>query len=63
MATRSTRRSKTSIETALADLKSAASGEDSAAIQAKSQALLQASMKLGEAMYKASQETPGGDGG
>jgi len=57
---------KSSIETALADLKSATSSEDSAAIQAKSQTLLQASMKLGEAMYKASQEPPpgaAGDGG
>ncbi len=56
---------KSSIESALADLKSAASGEDVADIQAKTQTLLQASMKLGEAMYKASQESgpPGGDGG
>lgn len=57
---------KSSIESALADLKSAAAGEDVSAIQAKSQTLLQASMKLGEAMYKASQETaagaPGDDG-
>ena len=56
---------KSSIETALADLKSAPAGEDAAAIQAKSQTLLQASMKLGEAMYKAQQESAaaGGDGG
>lgn len=59
---------KASIETALADLKAASSSEDPAAIQAKSQALLQASMKLGEAMYKASQEKEAaagtsGDGG
>ena len=45
---------KATIETALADLKSASSEEDVASIQAKTQALLQASMKLGEAMYKAS---------
>jgi molecular chaperone DnaK len=44
---------KTAIETALADLKSALEGEDAEAISAKTQALLQASMKLGEAMYKA----------
>ena len=57
---------KSSIEAALADLKSVSSGEDASAIQAKSQTLLQASMKLGEAMYKASQETAAGapgDGG
>ncbi len=57
---------KSSIESALADLKSATSGEDVADIQAKTQTLLQASMKLGEAMYKASQETGGpsdGEGG
>jgi molecular chaperone DnaK len=53
---------KTAIETALADLKSVNSGEDLSAIQAKSQALLQASMKLGEAMYKAQQETAQGPG-
>jgi molecular chaperone DnaK len=56
---------KTAIEAAVADLKSELSGEDLSAIQAKSQTLLQASMKLGEAMYKAQQETAqdGSDGG
>jgi molecular chaperone DnaK len=54
---------KAAIETAIADLKSALSGEDADQIQAKSQALAQASMKLGEAMYRASQETGSGDGG
>ena len=49
---------RTEIETALADLKAAQGGEDVEAIQAKTQALAQASMKLGEAMYKASQEEP-----
>ena len=44
---------KSAIETALADLKSALEGEDAEAISAKTQTLLQASMKLGEAMYKA----------
>ena len=42
---------KTAIETALEDLKSAKDGEDSEDIRAKSQTLIQASMKLGEAMY------------
>ena len=44
---------KTAIETAIAELKTALEGEDSDAIAAKTQSLLQASMKLGEAMYKA----------
>ena len=44
---------KTAIETAIADLKTAKDGEDSEAISTKSQTLIQASMKLGEAMYKA----------
>ncbi|WP_443748861.1 molecular chaperone DnaK [Asticcacaulis solisilvae] len=42
---------KTAIETALEDLKSAKDGEDAEDIRAKSQTLIQASMKLGEAMY------------
>jgi molecular chaperone DnaK len=53
---------KTAIETALADLKSSLEGDDAEAISAKTQALLQASMKLGEAMYKAqSGEEAGGE--
>jgi len=47
---------KQAIETAIADLKSALAGEDADAIKAKTEALMQASMKLGEAMYKANQE-------
>jgi molecular chaperone DnaK len=43
---------RTAIENALADLKEALKGDDSAAIQAKTNALAQASMKLGEAMYR-----------
>ena len=42
---------KTAIETALNDLKTAKDGEDAEDIKAKSQTLIQASMKLGEAMY------------
>ncbi len=53
---------KSAIETALAELKTAAEGEDAADIQAKSQVLAQASMKLGEAMYKASQEEAASEG-
>ncbi|HEY5008875.1 MAG TPA: molecular chaperone DnaK [Caulobacteraceae bacterium] len=44
---------KTAIETAIADVKAALEGDDAEAISAKTQTLLQASMKLGEAMYKA----------
>ena len=58
------------IENALADLKEALKGTDAAAIEAKSNTLAQASMKLGEAMYKAQQEgssggpdAPGGGAG
>ncbi|MDB5587955.1 MAG: molecular chaperone DnaK [Devosia sp.] len=46
---------KAAIEAAIADLKGVIDGEDSEAITAKTQALAEASMKLGEAMYKASQ--------
>jgi molecular chaperone DnaK len=49
------------IETALADLKEALKGDDAEAITAKTNALAQASMKLGEAMYK--QGGGGGDAG
>jgi molecular chaperone DnaK len=44
---------KTAIEAALTDLKAALESDDAEAIQAKTQTLIQASMKLGEAMYKA----------
>ena len=49
------------IENTLADLKEALKGTDAEAITAKTNALSQASMKLGEAMYKqAEQQQPGG---
>jgi len=51
------------IENAMADLKEALKGEDAAAISAKTNALAQASMKLGEAMYKQQQEAQAGGGG
>jgi molecular chaperone DnaK len=44
---------KAAIEAALADLKGSLESEDAEAISTKTQTLLQASMKLGEAMYKA----------
>jgi molecular chaperone DnaK len=43
----------------MADLKEALKGNDADAITAKTNALAQASMKLGEAMYKQSAEQPG----
>ncbi len=52
---------KSAIEAAVADLKSALAGEDVDAIQSQTNALSQAAMKLGEAMYQASQQ--GGDAG
>jgi molecular chaperone DnaK len=51
------------IENAMADLKEALKGSDAEAIAAKTNTLAQASMKLGEAMYKQSaDQQPGGDG-
>ena len=44
------------IENAMADLKEALKGNDAAAITAKTNALAQASMKLGEAMYNQQQQ-------
>ena len=54
---------KTAIETGVTDLKTALEGEDVEAIQAKTQALIQASMKLGEAMYAAQQGSEDGADG
>ncbi|HEY2836967.1 MAG TPA: molecular chaperone DnaK, partial [Rhizomicrobium sp.] len=52
---------KTAIEAAAATLKEAVKGDDTDDIKAKTNALAQASMKLGEAMYKAQQtEAQGG---
>ncbi len=52
---------KTAIEGDLAALKEAMTSDDPAAIKAKTEALSQSSMKLGEAMYKASQEAASGE--
>jgi molecular chaperone DnaK len=51
------------VEAAVAALKSALAGDDAAEIQAKTNALMQASMKLGEAMYKADQQAAAAGGG
>jgi molecular chaperone DnaK len=56
---------KALVETAVNDLKAAVQGEDKDAIKQKVDALAQASMKLGEAMYQTSQAQGGeqaGDG-
>ncbi len=59
---------KTAIQTALDELKSAKEGTDPEAIREKTNALAQASMKLGEAMYASQQgdagatEQPADDG-
>jgi molecular chaperone DnaK len=53
---------KALVETAVSDLKTAIQGEDKDAIKQKTDALAQASMKLGEAMYQASQGAAGGGG-
>ena len=44
---------KAAVETAIADLKAALTAEDVEAIKTKTEALTQASMKIGEAIYKA----------
>jgi molecular chaperone DnaK len=54
---------KSALEAAIGALKTALEGEDLATIQARTNYLVQASMKLGEAMYKAqSSETTAGPG-
>jgi molecular chaperone DnaK len=50
------------IENGIADLKEALKGDDADVIQAKTNVLAQASLKLGEAMYKSQQEGQPGDG-
>ena len=53
---------KQAVEAAVAELRTAMEGSDKAAIDAKTQTLAQASMKLGEALYKQQGEgQPGGD--
>jgi len=54
---------KKAVEDAVADLRSAVSSDDPAQIKAKTEALTQASMKMGEAMYKAQAASAGGTGG
>jgi molecular chaperone DnaK len=54
---------KSAVEAAAAELKAAIQGEDQDAIKQKVDALAQASMKLGEAMYQTSQGAAGGGEG
>ena len=54
---------RTAIENALADLKEALKGDDGELIKTKTNTLMQASMKLGEAMYKQSPEGGGAEAG
>ncbi len=58
---------RSNVESAMAELKTALEGDDLAAIQSKSEALTQASHKLAEAMYQqsaqAEQGAPGADAG
>ena len=51
---------KAEIDAAMSALQTAVQGEDAADIRAKTEALGQASMKIGEAIYRASQEAEGG---
>ena len=52
---------KTAIDTAMEELKSVMDSEDGALIDEKTQALAQASMKLGEMAYRKAQEEAGGE--
>ncbi len=52
---------KTAVENAISELRTALEGDDKEAITAKTEALAQVSMKLGEAMYQQSSEQ--GEGG
>src|SRR5216684_306918 len=53
---------RSAIENAMADLREAVKGDDAEAIRAKTNALAQASMKLGEAMYAQAQAGTAGGG-
>jgi molecular chaperone DnaK len=53
---------KALVDTAIADLKAVKDGEDVAAIEAKTQSLTEALMKVGEALYKASAGAEGAPG-
>merc|ERR1712124_236589 len=48
---------KKAIETAISDLRNALKGTDTEEVKKKTQSLIQASMKLGEAVYKSQQKS------
>ena len=52
---------KKAIETAISDLRNALKGTNSEEVKNKTQSLIQASMKLGEAVYKSQQKPSGQD--
>ena len=54
---------RSAIEAAIAAVRTALQGEDVETIKARTNDLMQAQMKLGEAMYKAQQAGAGGDAG
>ena len=54
---------KQAIESALSELREVKDSDDVEAIKAKTEAVTQAAMKIGEAMYRASQEQQAGPGG
>jgi molecular chaperone DnaK len=54
---------KSTIEAAIAELKSAAEGEDAEAIKTKTNELAQVAMKLGEALYREQAQAHDGGGG
>jgi molecular chaperone DnaK len=53
---------KSAVTAAIAELKTALEGEDTADVEAKTNALAQVAMKLGEAMYQSQQAEDGSDG-
>jgi len=53
---------KKAIETGISDLRNALKGTDTEEVKKKTQALVQASMKLGEAVYKSQQKDAGKKG-
>ncbi|MCB1380015.1 MAG: Hsp70 family protein, partial [Alphaproteobacteria bacterium] len=54
---------KSTVEAAIADLKTAMEGDDAEDIKAKTNTLSQAAMKIGEALYKAQSAASGDQGG
>ena len=54
---------KKAIETAISDLRNALKGTDTEEVKKKTQSLIQASMKLGEAVYKSQQKPTDKTGG